>query len=125
MRRVPTLWPAASRESAGVPHVWRRTHGSRRRRRRFQPMLEGMEDRTVLSSTVLVDGLEFTGTFAQGTNSYTSTGTVLIGYAPTQSEAFNPLLSTSGLVTIPTSTSATTFTIGPSQGAASASLTLD
>jgi hypothetical protein len=84
-----------------------------------------MEDRTLLVGTVLLDGLEFSATFARSGQSYTSQGTVLLGYAPTRSEPFNPLLSTDGLVTVPINPTATSFTIGPAAGTASASLGLD
>ena len=83
-----------------------------------------MEDRTLLAIAVLVDGLEFSGTFARSGQSYTSEGTVLFGYAPTKGESFNPLLSTDGLVTLPVDPRATTFTIAPASGAATANLTL-
>ncbi|MHC5536888.1 FG-GAP-like repeat-containing protein [Singulisphaera rosea] len=92
-----------------------------RRRRRLS--LEVLEGRTLLASSVLVDGLEFTGNFTQSGQSYTSTGTVLIGYAPTESEAFNPLLSTDGLVTV-ANPEATSFTIAPAENASSANLSL-
>ncbi|WP_148598180.1 SdrD B-like domain-containing protein [Aquisphaera giovannonii] len=88
-----------------------------------RPVLEGLEGRTLLASSILLDGLEFTGTFTQSGQGYTSAGAVLIGYAPTQGEAFNPLLSTDGLVTIPAA-DATSFTIAPAQGETTASLTL-
>ena len=43
-----------------------------------------------LVGSVLLDGLEFSGTFTQSGQSYTSQGMVLIGYAPAQGESLQP-----------------------------------
>jgi hypothetical protein len=88
----------------------RRKKPCRRPPRYGRPLLEALEDRTLPAQFVDLGALRFAAdSFQQNGNTYSASGTIQLGLAPTGGEAFTPLVDIQGAVSFTTGLPDPTF----------------